>query len=191
GRVSPWPDAAAGATPFAGVLALFGIAGLGLGALRGRGLYGARLPQGLGWLVALPFALAGALAGGAWQLPLAAGTPIDGRLGLALPTALGAEVLFRGFLHGRLTACSTPRSPGVEIAPAVLASAALYALAGSVLVAMRVLASSPLFAGAHPVLAWSGALLFGLAAGTAREASGSVLPPILIHAFVVCALALL
>jgi membrane protease YdiL (CAAX protease family) len=117
--------------------------------------------------------------------------PQGERLLLAALTGVGAEVLFRGFLHGRLTACSSPRAPGTGLAPAVLISAALYAAVGSGLVALGVLASSPIFGGAHPALAWSGALLFGLAAGTAREASGSVLPPIALHALAVVALAAL
>jgi hypothetical protein len=67
-------------------------------------------------------------------------------------------------------------------------SALLYAAVGLGLAATGVLAPAPILAGASPALPASAALLFGLAAGTAREHSGSLVPPLLLHGL--CALAI-
>ena len=99
----------------------------------------------------------------------------------SLLCAGGAELLFRGFLHGRLIACAAPRAPGSgTLAPPVLLSGLLYAAVGGALAALGAFAPSPL-AATGPALAAGGALLFGLAAGAARESSGSVAAPFALH----------
>ena len=180
--LSAGSDAPAG---FALGLALALLAGCAFGQAewRMRGLHGWRRPMGLAWLGAAPFALAGALAGGVWVPAAAAADAALSQAALAsLLFAGGAELLFRGFLHGRLTACGQPRSPGSRtLAAPVLLSGLLYAAVTCALAALGLLASSPL-AGTGPEMAAGGALLFGLAAGAARESSGSVVAPIALHA---------
>jgi len=175
---------------FAGVLTLLCTAFLLFSARRTPGLYGLRIPAGRGWWLLLPPALIGALAGGVW-IPdrsriaeLAGSVPADW-LALAslalLPAA--AEVLFRGLAHGRLAWCFPIQRGGGRwfVSWPVIASSLFYAP----------WALLPLFDAAPPPFArfdsfaWcvplAGSLLFGLAAGMARERSESLLAPILLH----------
>jgi membrane protease YdiL (CAAX protease family) len=176
-----WPGAPTGALAFGIVLAALAAGCFGQSERRVRGLHGWRRPTGLRWLGALPFALAGALAGGVWVPVAAAGVPLSHAALASLLCAGGAELLFRGFLHGRLTACAAPRAPGSgTLAPPVLLSGLLYAALAGALAALGALVPSPL-AAAAPALAAGGALLFGLAAGAARESSGSVAAPFALH----------
>jgi hypothetical protein len=176
-----WPGAPAGPLAFAGALALIAACAFALGSRRLRGLSGWRQPAGLAWFGALPFALAGALAGGVWIPTTAGPLPVAQAALAALTSALGAELLFRGFLHARLTAVAAPRAPGSQwLAAPVLLSGLLYAAVGGALAALGAIAASPW--GADPRLAAGGALLFGLAAGAAREGSGSVAAPLALHA---------
>jgi len=184
-RAAPRPEIA-----FALALALLAAGVFTLAARRAHGLLGWRRPTGLGWLGALPFALAGAAAGGAWVPASAAHAPwLEVLLASALG-ALGAELLFRGFLHGRLTACAAPRPPGsATLGFPVLLSGLLYAAMGGALTAAGALAPGLLPGASQPALAVGGGLLLGLAAGAVRESSGSVAPAVALHAL--CAAALL
>ena len=176
-----WPGAPTGALALGLALALLAACCFAQGERRVRGLHGWRRPTGFGWLGALPFALVGALAGGVW-VPAAEADASLFHVALAsLLCAGGAELLFRGFLHGRLHACAAPRAPGSGmLAPPVLLSGLLYAAVGGALAALGAFAPSPL-AATGPALAAGGALLFGLAAGAARESSGSVAAPFALH----------
>jgi hypothetical protein len=190
-RFAAWTDVSLAAPAFAGVLALIALCAWTLGAQGLRGLFGGRLPGGAQWLAARPFAATAALVGGAWIPAAAASTPLAERLLTALLAGVGVELLFRGFLHGRLTAADPPRTPGFGVPSAVWLSALLYAAVGQGLAAAGVLAPAPILAGASPALPASAALLFGLAAGTAREQSGSLLPPLLLHGLCAVAIAAL
>jgi membrane protease YdiL (CAAX protease family) len=185
-----WTGVPRGALAFGIALALLAACCFAQAERRVRGLQGWRRPTGLRWLAALPFALAGALAGGVWIPASAASDAPLSHVALAsLLCAGGAELLFRGYLHGRLTACAAPRAPGSPaLASSVLLSGLLYAAVGIALAALGAFAPSPL-AATEPALAIGGALLFGFAAGAARESSGSVAAPFALHAL--CSAALL
>jgi membrane protease YdiL (CAAX protease family) len=153
-----------------------------LGGRGARRLHGWRRPAGLAWLAALPFALAGATLGGVWlpAVPEPATAPAISILA-ALLLPIGAELVFRGFVHGRVLRRRPVRRGAESFGAAALASALLYGAATAVLAALpAVLASA--YAGLPPIARVGGALLFGLAAGAARERSGSLLPPVLLHA---------
>jgi hypothetical protein len=174
---APAAGAALGAPPAlafaAALLALSTLALAGL-ASRGRGIAGLRLPRGAGWIATLPFALLGGIAGGAW-LPAAGVGALPEGLVLGALLGIGTEALLRGFLFGRvLWACG----PGAG-AVAVIVTAMCHAAAGAALAAAGVLAG-PAWGG-FLLQAW-GALLVGLAAGTARERSESLGPACLAHA---------
>lgn len=176
-----WPGVPTGALAFGLMLALLAACCFGQAERRVRGLQGWRRPRGFGWLGALPFALAGALAGGVWIPAAGASAPLSHAALASLLCAGGAELLFRGYLHGRLTACAAPRAPGSPaLATSVLLSGLLYAAASAALAALGAFSPSPLTA-TEPALAAGGALLFGLAAGAARESSGSVAAPFALH----------
>lgn len=174
---------------------LFGVAlallAAGCFALAARGatrLHGWRRPAGLAWLAALPFAVAGALAGGAWVPSMPASTPLRDALLATGLAALGAELLFRGFLHGRLWRCAAPRPLGAAwLSPPSWLAALLYAAVATALWASGATLPSPLPGAAQPAVVAGGALLLGLAAGAARERSGSVLPAFALHAIAAAA----
>ena len=180
-HVPAWPGAPTGAVAFGLVLALLAACCFVQAERRVRGLQGWHRPTGLRWLGALPFAVAGALAGGVWIPAAEAGAPLSHAVLASLLCAGGAELLFRGYLHGRLTACAAPRAAGSPVlAPSVLLSGLLYAAVAAALAALGALTPSP-FVASEPALAAGGALLFGLAAGAAREVSGSVAAPLLLN----------
>jgi membrane protease YdiL (CAAX protease family) len=99
----------------------------------------------------------------------------------ALGLPIGAEILFRGFVHGRVLRCRPVRRDGESFGPAALASALLYGAATFALANGPVAVLAPSYAGLPPAALLGGALLFGLAAGAARERSGSLLPPVVLH----------
>jgi hypothetical protein len=175
---------------FGATLGLFCACFLGLVARRNPGIFGLRPPtaRDAWWL--LPLAALGAVAGGVW-VPSIAAAPADppgarwlGMLAfLVLP--FGAEILFRGFVHGGL-AWSFPiqraGGPWFVSWPA-LVSGALYAPWGIVLAAASVVAL-PGSASAWNAPVW-GSLVFGVSCAMARERSESLLPPLLFHALCV------
>jgi hypothetical protein len=174
---------------FAAVLCLFGSCFLGLVARRTPGIYGLRRPAGRdAWWMLGP-ALLGAFAGGVWlpALELPPGPLGVGWLALlAFPLLpLGAEILFRGLVQGSLgwvLRMQRVGGPWLFSWPTLL-SAALYAPWGIVLASISVL-QAPAASGTWHTPVWGG-LVFGAAAGVARERSESLLLPVLLHAICV------
>ncbi|HEY2739573.1 MAG TPA: hypothetical protein VGK45_14285 [Thermoanaerobaculia bacterium] len=150
-------------------------------------LYGGRLPGGSGWLWTLPVALLGGLAGGTWTGPtswptwhLAANSLTAERVGLFLALPLAAELTFRALAHGILARAFAIQHDGGRWFlswPTVL-QALFYTLATPLAL---LTATARLPTGWVLALPLAGALLFGLAAGVARERSGSALAPLLLH----------
>ena len=139
------------------------------------------MPAGVDWLVLLPGALLGALIGGAWILPDVL-TNLRANLHLhwvyiasAIGFPIGAEVLFRGLVHGRFAQYfSTMHTDGRWfVSWPVFISSLLYA-------SFSALPFLPFF---HRGLAltFAGALLFGLSSGMARERSESLVPCLILH----------
>jgi hypothetical protein len=162
-------------------------------ARRIPGLYGGRLPAGFAWLNALPAALAGAFAGGIWapgSLAYRIGpdhlAQFTGATALLLP--LAAELLFRGVILGHLAAHLPIRKSGGPWWRSwpTLISTALYAAASLLLFATISRGEIQI---TQSLLVIGGAVIFGIASGTARERSESVLASVLFHW--VCAVALL
>jgi membrane protease YdiL (CAAX protease family) len=178
---------------FSVLLGALGAAVFLLRGVRAPGVHGLRRPAGVDWCFVLPFALVGALAGGVW-IPAVHGASTlrwTEPLGvLALP--LAAEVIFRGLFHGglvtrfRMQRCG---GPWFLSWPAIV-SAVLYALWGALLQlpSIALARAMPWGTSAWPPLL--GAVVFGAAAGMARERSGSIVPPILLHWFCVAAVLL-
>jgi hypothetical protein len=167
-------------------------------ALRGRharGVYGLRWPRGTGWISAIPFAVVAGLAGGAW--PAESGW-MQGQGSLVaalawLTAPVGAELLFRGLLHGRLVWELGPTRIGRRgrepLSAPVLLSAVLYASTAAALGNLGSPLTAELEMVAPEPLAVCGAGVLGLAAGLARERSESVLAAIAVHASAAAALA--
>jgi len=148
---------------------------------RRRKLLGLCLPAGFDWLVLLPGALLGALIGGAWILP-AALTSFWAILDLqwvyiasAIACPIGAEVLFRGWVHGRLAQHFTTMHTDGRwfVSWPVFISSMLYA-------SYSALPFLPFF-DRGVALTFVGALLFGLSSGMVRERSESLLPCLILH----------
>jgi membrane protease YdiL (CAAX protease family) len=166
---------------YAGALcALSGL--LAVVAIRRRPKFlGLSMPAGVDWLVLLPGAFLGALIGGAWILPNVL-TNLRANLHLhwvyiasAIGFPIGAEVLFRGLVHGRLAQYfSTMHTDGRWfVSWPVFISSLLYASCSA-------LPFLPFF---HRgvALTFAGALLFGLSSGMARERSESLVPCLILH----------
>ena len=166
---------------YAGALcALSGL--LAVVAIRRRPKFlGLCMPAGVDWLVLLPGALLGALIGGAWILPDLL-TNLRANLHLhwvyiasAIGFPIGAEMLFRGLVHGRLAQYfSTMHTDGRWfVSWPVFISSLLYA-------SFSAIPFLPFF---HRgvALTFAGALLFGLSSGMARERSESLVPCLIMH----------
>jgi hypothetical protein len=171
-------------------LGLFCACFLGLVGRRNPGIFGLRRPAGrAAWWLLLPAAL-GAVAGGVWIPavdPADAGPPGVGwlaLLGFAL-LPIGAEILFRGLVHGLLAGRFAIQRAGGPwfVSWPVLVSGALYAPLAIVLAAASV---TVLPAAVTPWNApvW-GSLVFGIASALARERSESLALPVLFHALCV------
>jgi hypothetical protein len=171
---------------FGATLGLFCACFLGLVARRNPGIFGLRRPasRAAWWL--LPLAALGAAAGGVWT-PSGALAPVGppgvawlSLLALAL-LPLGAEVLFRGLVHGGLSwAFPIQRAGGPWfVSWPALVSGTLYAPWAVVLSAASVLATPAASSWNAPV--W-GSLVFGVSCAMARERSESLLLPVLFHA---------
>jgi membrane protease YdiL (CAAX protease family) len=162
-------------------------------ARRVPGLYGWRVPTGLGWVTVLPAALIGAAAGGVWapgSLAWRIGPDkifeFSGIAALLLP--LGAELLFRGVILGHLAArlpIQKSRGEWRHSWPTLI-STLLYA--GASLLLFLSFAGGEIHIGQWLLIA-GGAVVFGIASGIARERSESVFASVLLHW--VCAAALL
>lgn len=171
-------------TSFAAVLIALGGGWVLLAGRRAPGLYGLRAIDGLDWWKLCPLAIAGALAGGVWQPsrpPFASPDSIPWTAVILFP--LGAELVFRGLVHGRLAACfriQRAGGPWLWSWPTAI-SAALYAL-WLAIPGLSPGASTLVWGGLwSPALPIVGAFVFGLAAGTARERGESLLAPVLLH----------
>jgi hypothetical protein len=175
---------------FGTTLGLFCACFLGLVARRNPGVFGLRRPTGRGAWWLLPLAALGAAVGGVWT-PAGALAPVGppslawlALLAFAL-LPLGAEVLFRGLVHGGLAwAFPIQRAGGPRfVSWPALVSGTLYAPWSIVLPAASVL-STPSGAGAWNAPVW-GSLVFGVSCAMARERSESLLLPVLFHALCV------
>jgi membrane protease YdiL (CAAX protease family) len=173
-------------------------------AARTRCAFGLRMPRGSRWLRTLPIAVSGALVGGTGLVSRSLGdaSPLLG-LEAALPwlgAIVGTELLFRGLVQGQLvwafgptptlgSAAATTPTRKVWLSPPVLA-ACLSSAAGFVVASPDPgLIPSPGSLTQMPMVL-AGALTLGLAAGFAREQSGSVLASIAVHAAAAAAVAL-
>ena len=107
-----------------------------------------------------------------WVAPIEAGRPFFEAALAGLLCAVGAELLFRGFLHGRLTACAAPRAPGSRLLAApVLLSGLLYAAVTGALAAFGAIELSPV-ATFVPAFAAYGPALPAAGTGTPRPSAG-------------------
>jgi hypothetical protein len=166
---------------FLGVLAAL-IGALVLVALRrGPRLFGFYMPTGFDWLILLPGALLGGLAGGAWILagsqwwsPALARPPWIG-FALAMGAPIAAEVLFRGIVHGVMAQTLRTQRTGGRwfLSWPVLLSSLFYGL-------WSLFPLLP-FSGHGTALTFPAALLFGISSGMARERSESLLPCFIFH----------
>jgi membrane protease YdiL (CAAX protease family) len=148
---------------------------------RGPKFFGLRIPTEFDWLLLLPGALLGGLAGGAWSLvgslgwsqPFAHPPWIEFTMAMGPPVA--AEVLFRGLVHGILAQRFSTQHAGGHwfLSWPVLISSVLYGL----------WSLPPLlpFFGQSAGLTFAAAVLFGISSGMARERSESLLPCIILH----------
>ena len=148
---------------------------------RRLGVNGMKRPARFEWWLLLPAAAAASLTGGAWfPGALASGRSL---LGLTIPEGLitilvfasAAELLFRGLVHGILARTYATQKSGGRwyLSWPVIVSSLLYAFWALV----PYHAAGPIPGAATG----AGALLFGICCGVARERSGSLLPPVLIH----------
>jgi len=179
--------AASAASPVSLLLAVLAGAAFLLCASRAPGQYGLRRPARLDWLGVLPAALLAALAGGAYIPAVASTVPGAGRpevgVLLALVTLpLGAELLFRGLVHGGLVASFSTQACGGAwfLSIPALLSGLLYALGGLVL-RSPALGLMPPAAGSAALAALLGALVLGVAAAMARERSESITASLVVH----------
>lgn len=134
------------------------------------------------WLYLVPVALLAALAGGVWRVVPAEGVPVGSHISALVLLAAGAEFLFRGVAHGVLgRAFRVTHAGGRWLLTVPTGVCALLYTAVTMLLPV---AGSPFPLGS-PTTAWwiavGASLLFGLAVGLARERSGSILAPLLLH----------
>ncbi|MBI4455028.1 MAG: CPBP family intramembrane metalloprotease [Acidobacteria bacterium] len=157
-----------------------------LAARRSPGLYGWRRPVGLDWLIAFPVALIGSLAGGVWVPRWLDPQELAHSLSWTtvstfLLLSVTAEMVFRGLVLGSVASrFSIQKSGGRWFLswPSVISSV-LYALC-FLLPFLSSPGSQVSIPSKGPVMVLGG-FLFGIAAGTTRERSESILPPILLH----------
>ncbi len=166
---------------FLGVLAAFSGVLVLVAFRRGPKFFGLSVPTGFDWLLLLPGALLGGLAGGAWSLvgslgwsqPSARPPLIEFAIAMGPPVV--AEVLFRGLVHGILAKRFQTQHAGDHwfLSWPVLISSVLYGL-------WSLFPLLPFF-GQGTALTFAAALLFGISSGMARERSESLLPCIILH----------
>jgi hypothetical protein len=175
---------------FGASLGLFCACFLALVGRRNPGIFGLRRPAGrAAWWLLGPAAI-GAVAGGVWvpavDLPGAGPPGIAwlALLGFAL-LPIGAEILFRGLVHGVLAGAFPIQRAGGPwfVSWPALVCGALYAPWVVVLAAASVtVLPSAAFPWNAPV--W-GSVVFGVACALARERSESLVLPVLFHALCV------
>jgi Type II CAAX prenyl endopeptidase Rce1-like len=166
---------------FLGVLAAFSGVLVLVAFRRGPKFFGLCVPTGFDWLLLLPGALLGGLAGGAWSLVGSLGgsqsfaRPPWIEFALAMGAPVAAEILFRGMVHGILAqGFQTQRTGGRWfLSWPVLLSSVLYGL-------WSLFPPLPFF-GQGAGLTFAAALLFGISSGMARERSESLLPCFVLH----------
>jgi membrane protease YdiL (CAAX protease family) len=149
------------------------------------GLNGWRVPANFGWLSVLPAALIGAAIGGIWSPGSVAYrmgsdnlSQVTGAAALLFP--LAAELLFRGVILGHLAARLPIQKSGGAWGRSwpTMISSALYA-AASVLLYLSVAKGEIEII--PSLLIAAGAFIFGIASGTARERSESIVASVLLH----------
>jgi len=155
---------------------------------RQPGRFGLRRPTGPGAWATAPLVLLGALLGGAWMprfesLELAPN--LAGAVALAVTAALpaAAELVFRGFVQGRIAWAllgPDPRGLRGDVAAALLSGALFAPWIALPWLAERP-ALLPLPVGIEPWAPLVGALLLGCSLGFARQRSESVLVPLVLH----------
>jgi hypothetical protein len=146
-----------------------------------RKLFGLRLPVGLGWLLLVPGALLGGLAGGAWIFTPSLTSSLFllthpwTEIIVAIGFPITAEVLFRGLAHGALAQHFPTQHAGGPwfLSWPVLISSTLYAL-------WSLPPFLPFFSGGAAVT-FVAAFLFGICSGMARERAESLLPCLVLH----------
>jgi membrane protease YdiL (CAAX protease family) len=144
---------------------------------------GLRLPTRWEWLFPLPVVLVAALAGGVWIAPSSVGLSDPASLVTLLLLPLLAELVFRGIAHGILCrGFSVQHAPGRWLIswPAAI-SAVFFALWTLPLWGPPLSAAGLVWRGAPLVVPGIAALVAGLGFGVARERSGSLLAPIILH----------
>jgi len=173
----------------ASLLALFGALLTGLGERRFPGHFGLHRPRSARWLGLLPLTILTALAGGAWLFPSLGGvSPPSAALwastAVVIVAAAGAELLFRGVAFGVL-ATSYPvfaRRAGRWFSVPNLVTALLFT-AASIALFSPLPWSMSIGGPAAGIALWVAAcLILGLTCGVAREHSGSVVAPAVLHA---------
>jgi hypothetical protein len=183
-------------TSLAGALLLLAssAAALLLAGRTQRRLYGLVAPRGRRWQWMLVPGVLGALLGGAWTRTVSGAGGGPSGLLVAIAAGVAAELAFRGAAHGTLSRffrMSYPPSRWVPSPPVVIGGA-LYAV---VTVLLRLGDAFAPLAALLPGSSWwliaPGALLVGLAAGLARDRSGSVVASVLVHLAGTIAVALL
>ena len=150
--------------------------------------FGWALPAGREWYWLVPGVILAGVLGGLWVPEL---TPLKnwyGSLFAAICLPLAGEVLFRGYLYGALARRYPCMHVGGEwfLSTPAITAALLYAVV-TVFLPTAVPAVDGLsayvewFARVDQIVHFAGAFLFGLLAGMARERSGSLLGPLVLH----------
>ena len=165
------------------VLATLGFGLTVLGRVRAPGYFGFRLPNGWGFLVAIPLAVVFAVVGGVWW-PMEA-APVRGVRALLMMTAgvAGFELLARGWLHGSLVKVYPVMLPGgrhfISVPNGV---AALFSAGATMACFAPTHLPLPAMTGLATLALWALAcLLMGLLCGGVRERWGSVWASVTVH----------
>lgn len=146
-----------------------------------RAVLALRRPLGMAWLAMFPLIGVAAIGGGLFGSLVPGAEPL-GWFGASL-SILAAEVLFRGALYGRLASVFDVAQPGgrwtISIPNAVMALA--YAMAVIGLFWSSAWRFPAVDAHESALLMGGAAFALGLACGLAREHSGSLFAPLVLH----------
>jgi membrane protease YdiL (CAAX protease family) len=175
-----------------------------LRAARSRCVFGLRMPRGSGWLRTVPIAVAGALVGGLGLVGRSLGeaSPLMD-LAAAMPwlaAIVGTELLFRGLVQGQLVwafgpSLAPPSVPTRNLMRKTWLTPTSWAAGASALAGLIFAAPGPPIvplpqSPAQIPIMIVGLLTMGLAAGVARERSGSVLGAIAVNSVAAAAVVL-